>query len=149
MSRAWGKRALILAFVLGWSMPLEARAPQGRFTVSATGETVKDEVTGLVWQRAVSAGSYTWAAAESYCQSLNLGGWSTGWRPPSAKELVSIVDYRSHGPAIDTAVFPGTPSEAFWSSGNNPNIGSGRWIVEFDRGATHNNNLPVRVRCVR
>ena len=59
---------------------------------TAATDSVKDEVTGLVWERAVPATLYLWADAVPYCQGLSLPGFSTGWRLPSVKELASIVD---------------------------------------------------------
>src|SRR5262249_11992955 len=41
--------------------------------------TVKDSVTGLLWQRNVDGTPRKWADASMYCTGLNLGGL-TGWR---------------------------------------------------------------------
>lgn len=54
-------------------------------------EIVTDLNTGLLWQY---NGSYTgnWSAAQSYCDSLELGGLDD-WRLPSTQELGLIVNY--------------------------------------------------------
>jgi len=125
-----------------------ATAPVGRYTVAA--DTVKDEVTGLIWQRAVPASWYTWAEAGVYCQNLSLGGMSD-WRLPTKKELESIVDRRATDPAIDSAVFPNTPSEFFWSSTLYAGNSSYKWYVSFPAGRSFVDIVQgaYRVRCVR
>ncbi len=73
-------------------------------------DTITDNATGLVWQKTVSAMTYSYADALSHCASL--GG---GWRAPTILELHSIVDETRTLPSIDT-VFPPLPTNLFWSS---------------------------------
>ncbi len=133
-------------------------------------DTVTDNVTGLVWQQCAAGLSGSDCAtgtvsfyfrfpyapdAEIYCQSLNLGGWSTGWRLPSLIELESIVDYGTERPSIDATAFPNTPMSGygFWASPPSMDWGFGGdyWIVEFQWGYTGTNgpNSYGYVRCVR
>ena len=77
--------------------------------------TVKDSVTGLLWQRTVDSTPRKWPDAGSYCSSLLLAGLS-GWRLPTAIEFLSIVDLGRHNPAIDTETFPMPAVTGFWSS---------------------------------
>src|SRR5215471_9120552 len=85
-----------------------------RYDLSA--DTARDVGTGLTWQRAVPAQTFTFAEASSYCVELVLGGMD-GWRLPSLTELLTLIDEGARaGPMIDRAAFPDTPSEAFWSS---------------------------------
>jgi hypothetical protein len=73
--------------------------------------TITDNVTGLMWQKAVSATTgYTHAQADIYCQNLALAGYG-GWRLPTKVELFSIVDVGRDTPAIDPNAFPGTPTQ--------------------------------------
>lgn len=130
------------------------RAPKAVPTAAAhyeiQQETVKDLGTGLVWQRAVPGGSFTFDAARAYCSELNLAGQAS-WRVPSLTELLTLIDeHAALGPMIDTTAFPQTPSEAFWSGsyfGGGPGMS---WQVYFD----HGNGLyglpsaTFRVRCV-
>jgi len=75
--------------------------------------TVSDSVTSLIWQKGFK-GSVTWYEAKNYCETLTLDNKS--WRLPLTHELKSLVDYNKTDPAIDTAFFPGTPSDWFWAS---------------------------------
>ena len=60
--------------------------------------TVRDEATGLVWQKGDSGSGMKWADAMAHCEGLELAGHDD-WRLPDAKELQSIVDY-SRAPAV-------------------------------------------------
>lgn len=139
----------VVAAVLAWGPLAEAAAPVGRFTVAT--DTVKDNVTGLVWQRAVPAASYNWTNAKTYCQGLSLGGFTSGWRLPAVKELSSIVDRRASNPAIDPAAFPATPASGFWTSSAYVATTSGAWVVRFYDGnaGAYGFTYTSRVRCVR
>jgi len=130
-----------------------AAAPTGRFTVSGDEATVRDNRTRLVWQRTLSTETRTWSDASNYCQGLNtqnFGGYSSGWRLPTRKELISIVDIRAYLPSIDATAFPGTPSANFWSSSVYAS-GSNAWFVFFNDGHIGNSAQSNKyyVRCVR
>jgi hypothetical protein len=88
-----------------------------------------------VWQRS-STQNLSTSDAKLYCQNLDLGAYSTGWRLPAKKELETLVDLRvpSPSPAIDAAAFPGTPTLWFWTS--TPFVGDpGQgWYVDFADG---------------
>jgi hypothetical protein len=113
--------------------------------------TVTDNVTGLMWQKAVAAGTYNWAQAKAYCPTLTLAGYHD-WRLPTRIELVSLVDFGRSFPAIDTSYFPSTPSDWFWSSSPLAGSSSDAWGVDFPYGSTYSvavfNSANV-VRCVR
>ena len=90
---------------------------------------VQDSLTGLTWE--VDFGSnLTWSEAEDYCKNLNYAG-STDWRLPDPHELSSLVNYSKQKPAIDTTVFPGTPSGYFWASTSKPALPTLRPVVDF------------------
>ncbi len=148
------KLGLAVFATLVVSSPARGDAPPGRYTRS--GGTVVDSVTHLTWQQMVAtsggddgAGRSTWANAKTSCASL--GG---GYRLPTAKELLTLVDFSKVNPAIDTSSdgFPGTPSEPFWTA--TPLAGSpptSAWFISFDDGYAGNGDMtqPSRVRCVR
>lgn len=134
-----------------WSTRTSARAdaPSGHFDAPGDG-TVRDNATGLVWQQGSSPTGHTPSSAVAYCDGLALSGG--GWRLPSILELRSIVDESRTGPAIDTAFFPGTYADYYWSS--TPVVGSPglAWSVQFEYGGATVNGSPTnlfRARCVR
>jgi hypothetical protein len=119
------------------------------FTDNGDG-TVTDNVTRLMWQRVTPAGSYTFNAAGTICGALTLAGHDD-WRLPSLIELASIADLGRSNPAIDTTVFPETPSDYFWSStiwGTSPTSAAS---VTFASGSVRTQSMTagLRIRCVR
>lgn len=125
------------------------------YLVSDDSLVVRDNNTGLTWQREDDKIYRSWDTAFAYCENLNLASYSD-WRLPSRKELVGIVDYSRFGPALDTAVFSDIISSSlnntdYWSSTAAPNPGYW-WFVEFHLGlvsvanGAHHGHY---VRCVR
>ena len=118
-----------------------ASAPAGRYTVQSG--TVRDNKTGLTWEQSPMNLTYAFTTAKLAC--------TNGWRVPTIKELQSLIDYaRSGAPKIDTAYFPGTQSNYYWSS--TPRVGTSEaWYVDFETGSafTQVNSLGGYVRCVR
>jgi hypothetical protein len=109
---------------------------------------VIDRVTGLLWQRELSASAYTRTGAQAYCDQLTLAD-SSEWKLPTRIELVSITDFSRTMPAIDGNAFPGTPSDRFWSSSTS--TGGSAWYVDFELGYSNSAGVTsgYRVRCVR
>lgn len=66
--------------------------------------TVTDTSTGLMWQKVTPRDIYTWEAALTYCETLELAHYED-WRLPTRNELQSIVKYDTSDPAIDTSIF--------------------------------------------
>jgi hypothetical protein len=75
----------------------------------------------------------------------------TGWRLPTAIELLSIVDSSRIGPSINTTAFPSTPNGAFWASTLYLGSSSRAWYVTFSSGGSGTNDTTntASVRCVR
>jgi hypothetical protein len=137
---------------LDWAAwPMPEFAGSGRhptsYEVSADQLTVRDNVTGLIWQRAVDPGTYSYDQARAYCADLVLGGCEH-WRLPERIELVSIVDYTLANPAIDPMAFAGTPSAPFWSATTYGSMFG--WVVASGSGVwdIYDQTLSLRVRCV-
>jgi hypothetical protein len=116
---------------------------------SVADDSVRDNSTGLTWQRAVAHDNFQWQAANSFCSKLNVRGG--GWRLPSLRELLTLVDLTRYDPAIDGSAFPSTPSELFWTSSPSGEPAAAAWGVNFTRGpsASASVNTKAHVRCVR
>ena len=132
--------------------PARAAAPRGRYTIAA--DTVYDSKTRLTWERSVPDTPSDLEGARAHCASAAvaaLGG--SGWRLPTGKELLTLVDYSvaPPGPTIDAAAFPHTPAAFFWSASSLSRPVPGVMFVDFAYG--HGTNYPVGptsyVRCVR
>jgi len=98
---------------IGYDADYDGRQPN--YTVSADGDLVYDNVTGLVWTQATDIdgnGSVdandkrTQPEAARYCAGLSYGGYS--WRLPSIKELVSLMDFRG----VDPSGYSGSDTSA-------------------------------------
>jgi len=71
-----------------------------RFDLVLGGAGVLDKETGLVWESNPSLQAVpSYAAAENACKNLYRGD-RTGWRLPSATELLSVVDRSRTNPAL-------------------------------------------------
>ncbi len=123
------------------------------FAVSPDRLTVTDNVTGLVWQRKDDDTLRRWADASSYCENLNLGGY-TDWRLPTEYELQTILDYGTFAPAIDEGIFPETDASViygYWASRERWDNPDWAWAVSTYNGyvETFSKTNSKYVRCVR
>ena len=128
------------AFLLGNSL---FSAP---FTDNGDG-TVKDNATGLVWQKCTfgrtyssgicsgTASSLNWSTAITSCNGLSLAGKT--WRLPNRNELLSIVDYTRTDVAIDISVFDVNTNSFYWSSTTASNYSYSAWYVSFSTGYSY------------
>jgi len=139
--------------------------PSRGFTEIDDGSVVRHERTGLEWQRC--AVGQSWNGAEARCDGSVTGhSWQEAlqeadaqdsWRLPDLKELRSIVEQCTREPAINTEVFPDTPSFRYWSASPVAGLPAKAWFVHFNAGHnTHdwdkdksNHLAPVAVRLVR
>jgi len=100
--------------------------------------TVTDNVTWLMWQQEDDNAARNWEDALGYCENLILPpGGHSDWRLPDVKELRSIVDNTRYNPAIDTAAFPGTNWDGYWSSSTYAQHPSTAWFVDFSLNNVH------------
>ena len=108
-----------------------------RFTILSAfgGAAVRDDETGLVWEKTLETTELSWNAARVACADKDVGG-RRGWRLPSVIELASLVDpsIRS-GPTLPPGhPFTNVGMDAYWSAttiAGNPNSA---WLVFFDTG---------------
>ena len=148
-----------LTFLLSAALLSTTQAAE-RFTVLANGQEVKDNQTQLIWRRCAEgmswsggtcSGSATQLTHEAALQQATRQAASTGvaWRLPNVKELSRLADKSRQNPAIDSAAFPNTPSQWFWSS--SPYVGSASyaWFVYFSygnvSGSIRDSAFPVRL----
>ena len=128
--------------------------PNSAYTIDTS--TVTDNVTGLVWQKTDDNTTRTWEQAWDYCTDNIPALPGAGWRLPTAKELISIVDYGTLHPAINTDAFPGTNSSYYWSATTLADYAGDAWYVDFHSGNVlyddlhiYDKSRPNYVRCVR
>lgn len=135
----------------------DAGALPARYTAGATNETIVDRWTGLEWRKAMEAEA---SAPNAKLKCVALG---SGWRLPTLKELLTLVDASRISPAIDEEVFEGSRPEPLWSSTPSQlDPMNSTWHVDFgQRGTerargmaggfttTENNDALHRARCVR
>jgi hypothetical protein len=131
-------------------IPSTASTPGQRYVMEPEG-VIRDIRTGQSWTRQVSPVIERADDAKRHCEAH--GG---GFRLPTIKELLTLVDPARHDPAIDP-VFLDTPSSPFWSS----SVGGseGALFVHFFNGMSYAENTMKaapqvnlhgrRVRCVR
>ncbi len=97
-------------------------------------DTVLDRTTGLQWTREnVTSGRMNWKAAKEACGKLTLGGHAD-WRLPTIRELLTLVDYERHNPAIDTTAFKCDPDYYWTSTLTASSPGEFAWGVDFGGG---------------
>jgi hypothetical protein len=97
---------------------------------------VRDNNTGLVWEKSPQTAAVTWNGARFACINKNVGG-QKGWRLPSIPDLASLIDpsVASPGPTLP----PGHPfhhiqSAGYWSATTNAEDASDAWFVYFGLG---------------
>lgn len=113
----------------------------GNALAAADWVCTRDNVTSLVWS--LHNGQGDWAQATSTApaslidqhNSQGRCGFTTGWRLPTSRELLSLVHSGRHSPAIDTHYFPATQSDYYWTSDAyviNPTVAA--WLVNAAMG---------------
>jgi hypothetical protein len=141
LATLFGASSALALVALVSARSVRASAPAGRYAPGAGTGTVLDTKTGLTWQAQVPSAKTTWPNAYEYCQSLSLGGLSSGWRLPSVGELLTLIDDSRWDPAIDITQFPNTPFDAYYWTSSQTSVGdlSGMnlgWTVDFGIGLT-------------
>jgi len=137
-------------------------------THALSNNCVKDNMTDLMWARFVpladigpgNNGKLFWLdttnneeiwAFLSQVNANSLGGHND-WRIPNLDELLTLLNAGTNTPAIDTVVFPSTPSDEHWSSTTVNTLTTYAHTVSFDfgfTGALSKTLNPSYVRLVR
>ncbi len=148
---------------LGIAGAVHASAPVDQYKWFSLGSTaIEDTKTGLRWVRSYEA-QKKHDEADDYCNTLVIVselGSESGWRLPTVKELLTLVDEQPRAvyvggmltyPTIDSNAFPDTPRNYFWSATANPKVLDEAWVVNFGTGdiLPLNTDTPVFVRCVK
>lgn len=95
--------------------------------------TVTDKETNLVWMKQDDGTRRKWKEAKEYCEENKAKLPGEGWRLPTVKELISIIDYEKYNPAIDP-IFTKTQSSYYWSSTPHAGGSGYAWFVYFSDG---------------
>jgi hypothetical protein len=151
MSRPMTCTAIFTSGWARWPMPnpVSTGLPNPQYYDTSVAGVVLDRVTGLMWERNVDAGMYSWSEAQGYCTNLVTGGFHD-WRLPSRIEIWSIFDPSQAAPFIDPIAFPATPADYFWTTSSSMG-GNARWYFHFGRLGSNRSLVDklYRVRCVR
>jgi hypothetical protein len=116
-------------------------------------DAVRDNNTGLVWEKSPQTVPATWNGARFACINKNIGG-QKGWRLPSIPDLASLIDpsVASPGPMLSSGhPFHNIQSAGYWSATTNAEDASDAWFVYFGRGfVDHDSKTHTgHVWCVR
>ncbi|MEQ1638000.1 MAG: DUF1566 domain-containing protein [Methylococcales bacterium] len=134
------------------------------FEIAADG-TVTDKSSGLMWMRCSvgqswvqSAGTCAGSVIKAEWDKMVLlnqfnasGGFAgkTDWRLPNINELRSLTEDCRSDPAINTLLFPDTPSTKYWTSSPYVGLVTSAWVVDFSHGRDNfelkNNTNAVRL----
>lgn len=123
--------------------PDTCRSP--RFTCVLDGIGVRDNETGLVWEKQSSASIFNWEQAFARCQNGSIAG-RQGWRLPRLDELQSL--YLS---VSDPDPFLGSMGNAHWSSTPSMISAGFAWLYYPETGTTSvsGTTATINVICVR
>lgn len=98
----------------------------GRFTkISSSGVSleddasswvaVKDNWSGLLWQKSDNGTTLSWEHALGHCEGLTTAG--KNWHLPNIKQMHSVMDMTQENPALDPNYFSvAYSSNVFWTS---------------------------------
>jgi Protein of unknown function (DUF1566) len=135
-----------------WPIPDDlsrSRRPSYAIVVEGTPGLVRDQVTGLYWERIIDSNApLSYPAAVARCEALTIGTWND-FRVPSRAELASLLDHSHAAPHIDTTAFPDAFAGLFWT--RDPFDSGVRWGLPFGDfpPAGYGETGSLDVRCVR
>ena len=113
--------------------PITTTFSVAHFTDNGDG-TIKDNYTGLIWQKLSSTTPMNWEAALAYSKTVSLCGKSD-WRLPNIKELQSLNDVSRIKPSINKTYFPNILSSvSYWSSTSQYRTPAIAWDMNTDYG---------------
>ncbi len=107
-----------------------------RFTCVMNDLAVRDNETGLVWERSPLTSTHEWSPAKIQCMARTTGD-RKGWRLPSVHELNGLVNPNNIDPNnIDPSLPVGHPfndvqASSYWSATLHGGNSSVAWGVSF------------------
>jgi hypothetical protein len=126
-----------------------------RFVVLAAfnNDAVRDNNTGLVWEKSPQTATATWNGARFTCINKNVGG-QKGWHLPFVSDLASLIDpsVAPPGPTLPSGhPFHNVQPAGYWSATTSAEDSSDAWFVYFGIGFVDNDvkTLSGQVWCVR
>lgn len=96
---------------------------------------VKDNISGLIWQKKDDGKQRTWKNAKRYCNNLSLDGYND-FRLPSFKELYYLADRKKPLPPFNNKYFT-IRSSYYWTNSSFVFDSEYAWIVYFKYGDDH------------
>jgi len=133
--------AALLLLAMSLPGPARAAAPTGHYVVSGTGNsvTILDTKSKLTWTKVTRLG--TWAEAKATCAGLGATIGGTGWRLPTFKELLTLLDLSVTTVAADQdridPVFGAIGMAGHWSATPDSSDPTRAWNVNFYYGDTY------------
>ncbi len=122
--------------------PVTTTFPAVHFTDNGNG-TIRDNFTGLIWQKIQSPNTMTWEEALVYSKNLTLSNL-TGWRLPSLKELQSLNNKSLTKPSFDKTFFPNCITGNYWSSTTLQNTSAKAWDLNTEYGIVSYNDKTLK-----
>lgn len=157
----WGGNAMtysdhytcVVRCVRGQPSDLQLRGGVSRYAELPGGEAVLDRQTGLRWRKLPADGERNDSEALSYCQSLRLQEPGSGWRLPSVRESLELLDLRRDNPSLSPPLQMPTQGSAVFHTASKvvPHVAT--WELNFADGHLYGSNLPAdlprQTRCVQ
>lgn len=143
-------------FFLG-AAPFDANAPPAPSPFAVDQDTITDRRLGLVWTKTGKPDAH-WVSlleAKDYCEHLTIPGVGAGFRLPTIRELLTLVDESRHETdEVSYAEFGMPNGTRYWSSTPWPGADGENFAYEASYGtvigtAWDTGNSMPSVRCVR
>lgn len=159
------RSSLAASAVIALATLARADAPGDQYNLfNLNSDVIQDQRTGLYWQREPSPIPVSFDDAATACQMLSLDKLTSGWRVPSYKELLTIIDEAPHVEYengvlvtkwIDGNAFVGQLASpvtmyAYWTSSAYPVTPGYAYTVNFNTGIPQQQSVATLqyVRCV-
>ena len=113
---------------------------QNRFIDSHT-DTVIDEATGLMWQKAGSSRKFGFKSAKKYVKDLNAKSWAgfSDWRVPTVEEMASLIVNQTARKDLHLSPVFAKKQIRCWTTDHNSGGWASygleeTWVVDFESG---------------